>query len=383
MTFQGIFWNCRGLRKKGVTSFLKDLIFQYQFHFVGLQETMIKNCDDSLIRSFDIHQEYLWKWIPSNGRSGGILVGIKLEQYDVGSFKQGEYMLQMNLWDELKRLKWNLLVVYGDAQEENKMAFLTELSKFCSNNSDPMLIGRDFNIIRYANEKNKKGGVQKYTDLFNRLIYCYELREMVMTGGMYTWSNNQENPTLEKLDRVLMIRQWEDIFPQIMVKKLPREVSDHNPLIISSMVICTKKPLHFRFELNWLHNDDFYPIVEQIWNKPCKARSVLDRIQQKLKLFKQYFKGWGFNLQGELRKKRRDIQKELTELELMEEIVGLHLEHVERKALIISENMKLLEQEHMYWYNRCNEKWLLKGDNNTEFFHKCANGKKGKILLFL
>jgi hypothetical protein len=45
----------------------------------------------------------------------------------------------------------------------------------------------------------------------------------------------------------------------------------------------------------------------------------LDRIQQKLKLLKQYFKGWGFNLQGELRKKRKMVSEELFELEGIEE----------------------------------------------------------------
>jgi hypothetical protein len=38
---------------------------------------------------------------------------------------------------------------------------------------------------------------------------------------MYTWSNNQENPTLEKLDRILVSKEWEGIFPNALVKKLP------------------------------------------------------------------------------------------------------------------------------------------------------------------
>jgi endonuclease/exonuclease/phosphatase family metal-dependent hydrolase len=42
------------------------------------------------------------------------------------------------------------------------------------------------------------------------------------------------NPTLEKLDRILASKNWEDIFPNVLVKKLSREISDHNPLIISS-----------------------------------------------------------------------------------------------------------------------------------------------------
>lgn len=142
------------------------------------------------------------------------------------------------------------MIVYGVAQEENKVAFLSELSRFCSSNSKPLLIGEDFNLIRYANEKNTKDGVHRHTNIFNSLIHFYELREINMAGGMYTWSNNQECPVLEKLDRILATKDWEDIFPQAMVRKLVREISDHNPLIISSGV-CEKTPfIQFKFDLN-------------------------------------------------------------------------------------------------------------------------------------
>jgi mannosylglycoprotein endo-beta-mannosidase len=40
--------------------------------------------------------------------------------------------------------------------------------------------------------------------------------------------------------------------------------------------------------------------------------------------------------------------------------------------------MSLIEQEEAYWLNRCPEQWLLKGDNNTSYFHKIANGRKRK-----
>jgi hypothetical protein len=45
---------------------------------------MIKDCDDKTIRKFDASN--LWLCNPSKGRSGGILVGIRIEFYDVGSF---------------------------------------------------------------------------------------------------------------------------------------------------------------------------------------------------------------------------------------------------------------------------------------------------------
>lgn len=140
-----------------------------------------------------------------------------------------------------------------------------------------------------------------------------------------------------------------------MVSKLPREVSDHNPLIVTSgnprNLPCTQ----FKFDLNWFNNPDFFMLVEKIWSKPCKAKSTLDKIKQKLKLFKQFFKGWGFNLQGELRKKRKDHRMELSSIEAMEESFNLSSEQILRKHWVICENLKLLEQEEMYWFQRSHE----------------------------
>jgi len=58
MIVHGLFWNCRGLKKKGVSTFLKNLILEYKFQFIGLQETMIQDCCDSRLRKFDVNQDY-------------------------------------------------------------------------------------------------------------------------------------------------------------------------------------------------------------------------------------------------------------------------------------------------------------------------------------
>lgn len=51
------------------------------------------------------------------------------------------------------RFKWNLLIVYGTAQAENKDAFLAELANFCSKNKEPYIIGCDFNSLRFQHKK--------------------------------------------------------------------------------------------------------------------------------------------------------------------------------------------------------------------------------------
>jgi mannosylglycoprotein endo-beta-mannosidase len=74
----------------------------------------------------------------------------------------------------------------------------------------------------------------------------------------------------------------------------------------------------------------------------------------------------------------------LADLEAIEESDDLTHDQVMKKMVLIKESLQLLDQEEMYWMNRCHEQWLLKGDSNTKYFHTIANGRKRKnIILFL
>jgi exonuclease III len=141
----------------------------------------------------------------------------------------------VTLQDLKIQVKWDLVFVYGAAQEEDKKVFLSELAAVCSNQKNPMLIGGDFNILRFSFEKNKGIRRNKWSSLFNAIINSHDLREIDMSGGQYTWSNNQINPTLEKLDRFLMSSDWEDLFLLTTVHKVARDVSNHNPIILDTM----------------------------------------------------------------------------------------------------------------------------------------------------
>lgn len=136
------------------------------------------------------------------------------------------------------------------------------------------------NIIRFATEKHKLTGVHKHTAVFNAIISGQELLDLHMTGGKFTWSNNQENPTLERLDRILISKDWEKIFPAAIIHKLPREESDHNLLILSTQMSVPLRNLTFKFEISWLKDDRFVPLVKDIWDKPCFDGCALGRIQK-------------------------------------------------------------------------------------------------------
>lgn len=65
-------------------------------------------------------------------------------------------------------------------------------------------------------------------------------------------------------------------------------------------------------------------------------------------------------------------------LELKEESIPLTNLEIEEGVKLQTELMTLLELEELFWFKRSHETWVLKGDNNTEFYHRVANGRRRK-----
>jgi hypothetical protein len=63
-------------------------------------------------------------------------------------------------------------------------------------------------------------------------------------------------------------------------------------------------------------------------------------------------------------------------LEQTEEETILSFEQMQRKTELGTLILKILEDEELYCHKRSHEKWLHEGDNNIEFFHRIANGRK-------
>jgi exonuclease III len=202
----GLIWNCHGLGKDVKIEFLKDIIRKERIDFIGLQETNKKSFEDSWLNSIGGNRNFAWFWSPPNGRSGGLLVGFDADIFDVREKELGEFMIRILVVHKEKGFIWNFINVYGAAQIDQKQKFLSELSSLCSKCIHPMLIGGDFNILRKESDKNKPGGTNKWSSLFNSIIDFYNLIELDLSGRLYTWSNNRNLPTYEKWTCFLLAR---------------------------------------------------------------------------------------------------------------------------------------------------------------------------------
>jgi hypothetical protein len=66
---KGIFWNVRGIRKKRVTTYIRDMIAGMKFGFIYFQETILEDFSDKCLRMIDLNRMYLWDWLSVKGKS--------------------------------------------------------------------------------------------------------------------------------------------------------------------------------------------------------------------------------------------------------------------------------------------------------------------------
>lgn len=82
---------------------------------------------------------------------------------------------------------------------------------------------------------------------FRRFIDQLQVEELNLLGHRYTWSNEQDNPTLERLDRFFADVDWLELFPQHSLKPLSSDCSDHCPLLLQVHTAMWPRR-RFRFE---------------------------------------------------------------------------------------------------------------------------------------
>jgi hypothetical protein len=104
-------------------------------------ETGKDDFSNSCLKNICGGRDFLWHWTRPRGRSGGILLGVNLEVFNLSSIDEGDFYVKFHVRNKVDGFQWILVAVYGAAHEEYKEAFLVELVNSCSKESLPMLIG--------------------------------------------------------------------------------------------------------------------------------------------------------------------------------------------------------------------------------------------------
>jgi hypothetical protein len=176
----GVFQNSRGLGDLSKHLHTAQCIHDHNLDFIAISETGRRDYSQRLLDRLSRGVDFEWTSQPPRGRSGGILLGVRSDTMEVLARSTGDYHIKLHIRNRANNFTWSLVAVYGAAQDEYKASFLRELVNLSKNNPYPILIGGDFNLLRFRHEKSKGRFDDHWPFLFNVVIDSLDLREVSM-----------------------------------------------------------------------------------------------------------------------------------------------------------------------------------------------------------
>src|SRR4051812_4512706 len=290
-----LFRNVRGISAPGRKPQILDVMNKIHPSFVGFQETKKEVFSDSFLKSISGNRSFSWNHLPSVGSAGGILMGVDSDILEVISWQILEFAVSCKVKLIGKDVEFRVTTVYGSPYEEGKGAFISELHSFFVDDNTPTLIGGDFNLIRYAADKNNGNINRKWSDSFNVWMEIWSLLEIKLSSRKYTWANNQEDLIMSTIDRIFCNTELDSISPLSSSLALPRCGSDHTPIVWDSGLQISPRSSSFKMEKWWLLREDFRNLIEKTWNSVPNRGSSLDVWQAKIRKLRRITKGWSSN----------------------------------------------------------------------------------------
>ena len=96
-----LFWNIRGFGAKGRRSQIIELIKKHHIDGVCFQETIKNKFTDRELHSLCGGLQFWWSWIHATSHSGGTLIGINEDRFDVRGEKKWTFSRNVQLLDKI------------------------------------------------------------------------------------------------------------------------------------------------------------------------------------------------------------------------------------------------------------------------------------------
>jgi hypothetical protein len=109
----------------------------------------------------------------------------------------GDFHIKLHIRNRYDNFISSLVSIYGATQDVHKPSFLRELVNLAKDNPHPIIIGGDFNLLRYPQEKSRGRFDINWLSysMLSLIIDSLDMREVTMIGRQFTWANSLPEPT--------------------------------------------------------------------------------------------------------------------------------------------------------------------------------------------
>ncbi|MCH79641.1 LINE-1 reverse transcriptase like, partial [Trifolium medium] len=347
-------------------------------------ETKLETVDEKLCQYLWGSQDCQWAVLPSEGNSGGILSIWRKSTSSVRFTFSGEGFVGVCLdWGVLKKTCF-VVNVYAkcDSAAKRRLWEMLRMSKRGFGGGNWCILG-DFNSVVCGGERRGVTQEASFTmDMreFVGFVEGMELVDLPLLGRRFTWFH-PSGTAMSRIDRVMVSTDWLHCWGQSFLWVLPRDVSDHCPLLLKRNGH-DWGPKPFRFNNVWLEHKDFSKMVDEVWRGLNVVGWMGVILKEKLKGLKVHLKAWHKQEFGGGDERIAVLIEDIKDLDVRGELVGLSDQEVNLRKVMFHDLWKRLRSKDMAIYQSSRSKWLSQGDANSKFFHQCVafRGKLNSLM---
>lgn len=214
-----------------------------------------------------------FSYLPTVNTRGGILVAWRHDIWRCTVPHCANHSVSLKLTLLADGFQMWVTTVYGPHTPADKETFLQELRLIRATRPGPWLPSGDFNLIYKAEDKNNGLLNRRLMGKFQRFLQDMELDEIHLNRRLYTWSNERQSPTLERIDRAFISLQWADRFPNHRKRALSTNASNYSPLLLHTNAQPSPHK-RFRFESIWSRFVGYIQAIEEGWVCPLQNADV-------------------------------------------------------------------------------------------------------------
>ncbi|MCH82424.1 hypothetical protein A2U01_0003230 [Trifolium medium] len=221
---------------------IKELIQTHKVDFMAIQETKLEDITEALCFSLWGGFDCEWAFLPAAGNSGGILSLWRKTNSSLIFTFIGEGFVGVCLeWGVAKKICY-VVNVYAkcDLNAKRRLWENISMSKLGFGEGGWCVVG-DFNAVRRREERR---GVSLLTPSsssveireFDSFVRNLNLEDLSPVGGKFTWIHSN-GVAMSRIDRMMVSEEWSSFWGLQLLRVLPRDVSDHCPLLLKSWLL--------------------------------------------------------------------------------------------------------------------------------------------------